>query len=69
MRTLDWREKKIGKEIGGYWSISVLPILAREIRPRERIFFFPYYDMLFCTDHRGAKIKSLVSILTGGLIS
>ena len=52
----------------GYWSIAVpppppinfcSPILARQIRYTHRIgiFFFRYYDMLLCTDHKYAKIK------------
>ena len=39
-----------------YRSISVAPILARQIN-RIGIFFFRYYDMFLCTDHKYAKNK------------
>ena len=51
------RWKEFDKE--GNWSIGLPPYpnWSRIEINRIGIFFFRYYDMLLCTDHKYAKIK------------
>ena len=48
-----------------YWLISQLNLISKFVKIELGIFFFRYYDVIFCANYEYAKIKKFLSILIG----